>query len=47
MMNGGTIAHSELSNDANEVPHQEQPSHNYENAYPWQIIREIRAPLLT
>ena len=32
MMNGGTIAHSELSNDANEG--QEQPSHSHETADP-------------
>ena len=32
-MNGGTIAHSELSN-GDWVPHQEQPSHSYETAYP-------------
>ena len=33
MMNGGTIAHSELSNGEG-VPHQEQPSHSHETAGP-------------
>ena len=32
-MNGGAIAHPELSN-GDGVPHQEQPPHSYETAYP-------------
>ena len=40
-MNGGAIAHSELSNGSG-VPHQEQPSHSHETAGPGQIIRGIR-----
>ena len=39
MMNGGTIAHPELSN-GDGVPHQEQPSHSHETAGPGRSSEE-------